>query len=389
MQQPSQITPRLTFAMALASGISVAGIYYNQPMLGLLGASFHSPLIKLVPTVTQLGYAAGLFLLVPLGDLQDRRKLILGQFLLLAVALAAAALAPSAGWLIAASLLVGIGATGAQHIIPLAAHLSSPHTRGKTVGSVMAGLLGGILLSQTLAGLVGAHGGWRLMFWLGVPVTLLGTLLMALMLPKDHAASRQRYKSVIASLGHIWREEPALRKATLVQASLFAAFSSLWATLALHLQEPRFGLGADAAGLFGLVGIVGVAAAPLAGRMADTRGPKTLVVLGIAFAAVAWAVLAFWNSIAGLVLAVALLNFGVQGALISNQHIIYALRPEARARLNTLFMSGMFLGGALGSAAAGAAYSAAGWGGVAAFALALTALAAVVEATPRRRVASV
>ncbi len=369
----------LTFSMAVAAGVAVANIYYSQPMLGIMERDLPGAITSFVPTATQLGYAAGLFLLVPLGDLVERKRLIVLQFGGLAIALAIAAVAPGAALVVLASLLVGILSTVAQQVVPLAAHLSTPERRGATVGTVMAGLLCGILLSRTLAGFVATHFGWREMFWLGVPMAIGAGALMAAVLPRSMPDMTHSYGSLIRSLGGLWSEFAALRKAAVTQALLFAGFSAFWTILALHLQEPRFSLGADVAGLFGVVGAVGVLAAPVAGRIADRRGPHLVILLGAIMTLLSWVVFGLLGSIAGLVIGVILLDFGVQSALVSNQHIVYALRPEARARLNTIFMGAMFLGGAAGSAGATLAWGAGGWVPVVLLGGALSALGVLIQ----------
>ncbi|MEW5836052.1 MAG: MFS transporter [Pseudomonadota bacterium] len=371
------LTRGTLFAMALACGTAVANIYYNQPMLGMIAARFpHAGVAGLVATLTQVGYALGLFLLLPLGDLFERRRLIVVQFVAVAVASLGAALASSAWSLLAASLALGAAATVAQQIVPFVAILAEPSKRGAAIGFVMSGLLTGILFSRTLAGFVAEHFGWQAMFWVAVPIALGSALLMRQCLPVHRPAQSMRYGALLASLGKLWRAEPVLRRAGFTQAMLFACFTAFWTILALRLQQPAFRLGPDVAGLFGVVGAVGVAMAPLAGRMADRRGPFVVIALGTAVAVLAWGVFGVWESIAGMVVGVVLLDFGVQVALVSHQHLIYGLHPEYKSRLNTVFMTTMFLGGSFGSVGASLAWQRAGWPGVSLFggALALVAM---------------
>jgi predicted MFS family arabinose efflux permease len=379
----SSISFGMTLVMAIACGVAAANIYYNQPMLGIMEAAFPGQVtvIGLVPTATQLGFAAGLLLLVPLGDRFDRRRLILIQLAALTLSLAAAALAPDAWSLVVASALVGGTSSVAQQIVPFAAELAEPSRRGATIGIVMSGLLCGILFGRALAGAVGDHHGWRAMFWLGLLLVVAVGLLLAAVLPRTHPKTQEGYGALLRSLAMLWREEPELRRATIIQGCLFGSFSALW-TVLLQL-DARYHLSAEIAGLFGIIGAVGVLFAPIAGKIADRRGPYTVIGLGSIVMLTSWVVFAVWGMIAGLIVGVILLDFGEQGALVSNQNVIYALRPQARNRLNTIFMGGMFVGGAVGSAGASLAWQFAGWAVVCAFGAALVAIALGLHACRR------
>lgn len=381
----SQLSTSLTFAMAASAGLAVANIYYNQPMLGILERELPGSLTAFVPTATQFGYAIGLFALVPLGDLIERRRIITTQFSVLAVTLIAAALAPSAAVLLVASFLLGMASTVAQQIVPFAAQLAEPGRRGAVVGTVMSGVLCGILLSRTLSGFVASHYGWRAMFWLGVPLALSAGGLMAFSLPRSEPSTQTSYFRLMGSIIHLWRAFSELRTAALTQALLFGSFTAFWTVLALRLEDPVFGLNVQAAGLFGIVGAIGILAAPFASRIADRRGPYKVIFAGTVLTLVSWILFGIWTSVIGLVVGCILLDFAVQSVLVSNQHVVYTLKPEARSRLNTVFMGSMFLGGAVGAAAATQVWDLNGWTGVSFLGSVLAVLACSVQLLAAQR----
>ena len=370
-----------TLVLATACGVAVANLYYNQPLLADLERSFpgQKGLVDFVPTATQLGYATGIFLLVPLGDLMDRRKLILLQVAGLAFALLGAALAPTAGTLLLTSWLVGIAATLAQQILPLAAELALPDKRGATIGVVMSGLLCGILLARTVAGLVGHLYGWRAVFLLAIGLAILTGALLAAVLPSTARKVAVPYPALLRSLGTIFRDTYELRRATALQMALFASFSVVWTILALRLEQPPYGMGANIAGLFGLVGGAGVLMAPLAGKVADRRGPHLAITIGVVAMLLSWLAFGIWDSIVGLVIGVLLIDVGTQCSMVSNQSVIYAVNPEARSRINTIFVGGIFIGGSLGSAGATLCWNHGGWLAVCCYGGALVAIAALIH----------
>ena len=370
--------PGLVWLMAVTCGLVVANIYYNQPLLAAIGRTFRlsDSSASLVATATQVGYTLGMLLVVPLGDMLERKRLLLLMLLGAAACLALAAWAPSFAVLAGASVLLGIFSAVPQLLVPMAAHLAPEASRGRVVGRVMSGLLIGILLSRTLSGYVGLHLGWRAMFEIGAGLMLLLAGLLAWKLPTDQPTFTGSYASLMKSLLTLTREQPALRRAALVGACLFAAFSVFWTTLGFYLESPAFGYGSDVVGFFGLIGAFGALAAPLAGRLADTRGPAFAGTLGLALALAAYAVLGGGGAyVAGLVLGVILLDVGVQATHISNQSVVFSLVPEARSRLNTVYMTAYFIGGSLGSVLGGLAWVHGGWPGVCALGGALTAAA--------------
>lgn len=342
--------------------MTVANVYYSQPLLGIMTRAFDgSALVGFVPTATQVGYALGIVTLVPLGDCFDRRSLIIAQMLALIVALAVLAVAPSAVVLLLASLCVGMATTVPQQILPFAADLAAPAKRGAVIGTVMGGVLCGIVLARTVSGFIGSAFGWRAVYGVAIGVAVPTVVALAASLPSRGAATRLPYRRLIASTLSLVREEPALRAAAATQTCLFAAFSTFWTVLALRLEQPPFGLGANAAGLFGIAGAIAILFAPLAGRIADRFGPRVSIRIGIGATIACWLVIGTSVTIPAIVIGVMLLDAGVQGAMVGHQTIIFGLRPESRSRVNTIFMGSIFIGGAMGSAAAIVAWRHGGW----------------------------
>jgi predicted MFS family arabinose efflux permease len=374
----TQLDAALVWLMALTCGLVVANIYYNQPLLAAIGRTFHIPdsQASLVATATQVGYTLGMLLVVPLGDMLERKNLMLWMLLGAAICLGAAAFAPSFLLLAVASVLLGICSSVPQLLLPMAASLAPEADRGRIVGRIMSGLLIGILLSRTVSGYVGAHLGWRTVFEGAAALMLALAGLLAWRLPRDRPSFQGSYASLMQSLITLIRELPPLRRSALVGAGIFAAFSVFWTTLAFYLEGPAYHYGSDVAGFFGLVGAVGALAAPLAGKAADTKGPRFAITVGILLALASFILLGVGGGyLAGLVLGVILLDVGVQSAHISNQTLVFSLRPEARSRLNTVYMTGYFTGGSLGSVVGGLAWTHYGWPGVCAVGALFVALA--------------
>jgi predicted MFS family arabinose efflux permease len=382
--QPSNepAPPRsLIWLLTVAAGVGVANLYYNQPLLGEIAATFHASVQSagVVATLTQAGYAIGLLLFVPLGDVVERRRLIVGLLVVVAVALAVAGLSPTLAVLAAASFAIGVTTVIPQLIIPYVAGLTPPGIRGRVVGQVVAGILVGILLARVVAGALAHLTGWRSVFLDASGAMLLLAVVLLRRLPlAPPATSATSYRALLQSLVVLFKREPVIRDAALLGALTFFSFSAFWTTLAFRLREPPLHYGSGMAGAFGLLGIVGAATAPIAGRLADKRSPRATVGLGLLANIAAWIVLAAaGDTLAGIAAGVLLLDAGTQAAQVSNQARVYALPAEAHSRLNTIYMVCYFVGGALGSGIATFAWGAGGWGAVCGVALAALGIALI------------
>jgi predicted MFS family arabinose efflux permease len=383
----------LILLFAVATGAVAANIYYAQPLVGLIGPavglSVHAA--SLLVTLTQLGYGAGLILLVPVGDLTENRRLVGVTLCFTAVALLLAAAAQSAWTFLLASLLIGVTSSAAQMLVPIAAHLSPAASRGRVVGKVMSGLLLGILLARPIASLLADTLGWRSVFVLsGVAMVGLAALLMWL-LPRRQPQDGPGYGAMLRSMVHLALTTRVLQRRAAYHAPLFAAFSLFWTAAPLELAGPDFGLSQRGIALFALAGAAGAVAAPLAGHAADRGWGRPATLFAILAVAAAFALGHFGGTRSVFVLAAAgiVLDFGVQTNLVVGQRAIFSLAPAIRSRLNGLYMASFFVGGAIGSALASPAYAIGGWRLVSWIGIALPMLSLAALGTefvgPRRR----
>jgi len=339
--------------MAACTGLIVANLYYCQPLIILIAKEFKIPEANAgtVTYLTQAGYAIGLFFMVPLGDKIERKKQILMTTFASIIALIIAATAKSFLILQIASLLIGITSIVPQLILPLAASLSSPEQRGKVIGIIMSGLLIGILLSRTLSGFVGQLLGWRAMFWIAAGICLLIFFVIQNKFPVNRPQFQGSYGQLIQSLFTLIKTQPLLREATLINAFSFAQFGAFWTTMVLLLSEAPFHFNSATIGLFGIVGASGALAAPLVGKLGDKGNSRIAVGYGCLLLLISFVVYYFSaENVIGIIIGIVLMDIGIQGVHISNQTRVYSLLPEARNRLNTVFMSFSFLGTAAGSA---------------------------------------
>lgn len=357
----------LLLLMAVSAGMTVANLYYNQPLLADIGRSFgvEPDEAGAISTCTQIGYALGMFLFVPLGDIKERRGFISALLALVALSLIGVATSQNLTWMYVASFAVGLTTIVPQVMIPMAATLAAPGEQGKAVGTVTSGLLLGILLTRTVSGLIGGTWGWRLMYWIAAGAMLVLLALLRSKLPTSRPAASLSYGGLLASMGSLLKKHATLRESALIGAANFAAFSIFWTALSFYLEGAPYHYSSQIAGLFGLIGAAGALGAPLVGRLADRVRPSRIIGALLLLNLLSFLLFgAFGGYLAALIAGVVLMDLGVQGTQVANQTRIYALDPPARSRLNTVQMVSTFLGGSIGSWLGSYAWHRWGWHGV-------------------------
>ena len=357
----------LLFIMACMAAVSVANIYYCQPILSLMGndLGIDEWRASLIAMITQVGYACGLFFIIPSGDKFDRKKIVSYSFSILTIALLCIALSNNFHAVMAASFAVGACSVMPQIFIPIAAQYSRPEKKGANVGLIVSGLLTGILASRVISGLVGEWLGWRSMYVIAAIVMSLCTLIVWRIMPYTENNYTGSYKRLMHSLFALIREYKLLRICALRAAFAFGSFLALWASLTFKMEQAPFYAGSDVVGLLGLCGVAGAMSASVVGRLVSRIGVHNFNLLGAALMLSAWIIAYLWgNTYTAIIITILILDIGMQCIQLSNQTVVFSLNPKASNRINTIFMTNYFIGGSLGTFLSGSAWSMAGWSGV-------------------------
>ncbi|HGH4678359.1 TPA: MFS transporter [Enterobacter bugandensis] len=375
------LSPALILLMSVATGLAVASNYYAQPLLDTIARAFDlsASSAGFIVTAAQLGYAAGLLFLVPLGDMFERRMLIVSMTLLAAGGMLITASSQSLTMMIVGTALTGLFSVVAQILVPLAATLASPEKRGKVVGTIMSGLLLGILLARTVAGLLASLGGWRTVYWVASVLMVVMALALWRGLPKVKQENHLNYPQLLASVFSLFTQDKLLRTRALLGCFTFANFSILWTSMAFLLAAPPFNYSEGVIGLFGLAGAAGALGARPAGGLADKGKSHMTTTAGLILLLLSWAAIWYGHvSVLALIVGILVLDLTVQGVHITNQTVIYRVKPEARNRLTAGYMTSYFIGGAAGSLISASAWQHAGWSGVCGIGALVAALNLVV-----------
>jgi predicted MFS family arabinose efflux permease len=378
----------MVWILAISTGCIVANIYYIQPLLADIAREFSLSVaqIGIVAMLAQIGTGLGMLFFVPLGDKYERRSLISILLICESIALAFVATATNVMWLSLACFCVGALAATVHVVVPLAAHIAPPNERGRVVGTVLGGLLVGVLLARTFSGVVGAQFGWRTVYWFGSAIMLGLAITIRTSLGKSEPEITLKWTELMRSVWDLAREHAVLREAAVLACLLFMTFSALWTTLVFLLRTPPYHYGTTAAGLFGLLGACSAAAAPFVGRISDKHGSERSILVAIIATLSGYVVLLlFGRMLAGLIAAIVLIDIGVQSGHVANQSRIYSLAPSARSRLNTFYMVAFFVGGASGSYLGPLGFNADGWTGFCAIPLAALIVALIYFLRAERR----
>jgi predicted MFS family arabinose efflux permease len=382
----------IVWLLAFSTGCVVANIYYVQPLLADIAREFGLSVAQIggVAMLAQMGTGLGMLFFVPLGDKYERRSLITILLIGESVALALVASAANVFWLSLACFCVGAAAATVHVIVPLAAHLAPPKEQGRVVGTVLGGLLIGVLLARTFSGMTGAQFGWRTVYWFASALMLGLAIIIRVSLKKSPPDVSLKWTELMRSVWSLAREQSTLREAATLACLLFLSFSALWTTLVFLLRTPPYHYGTTAAGLFGLLGASSAAAAPLVGRMSDRHGPVRSIRTAIIATLAGYLILLFFGRmLAGLIAGIALIDVGVQSGHVANQSRIYSLAPAARSRVNTFYMVAFFTGGSLGSYLGPLGFNAAGWIGFCAIPLSALTFALVYFNRAQRRTSKI
>lgn len=376
-----KLSDPILYLMSTTAGLVVANNYYNQPLLNQMADTFSvsESVISNVALSTQLGYAAGLLFMVPLGDKYPNHKILRYDFLLMVFSLITAAASHTLFLLVLSSFLIGFASATPQLLVPMAAELSEEKERGRAIGIVMSGLLIGILGSRVISGFIGEQFGWRVMYYGAAVMMIFLYLILHYKLPRLYPRYEGSYGSLLKSIYQYFVTDPELRMASLRGALSFAGLSAFWTTL-VFLMEKNFGYGSTAAGLFGLVGVAGALGAVVTGRLNDRMNRNLLVLFSVLLMVLSWVVFYFSAySLFGLVIGVILVDLGQQALHITNQNIIFDKNPDARNRVNTAYMVMFFAGGAMGTILGAVAWENFQWAGVSLFGGFLAVLILVAE----------
>lgn len=387
LKENGGLPAHILWTLAIVAGISVANLYYNQPLLNVMRHELGVSEFKtnLIAMITQIGYALGLLFIVPLGDLYQRKKIILVNFILLVFSLLAIAAAPNIYIIWAASLVTGICSMIPQIFVPIASQFSRPENKGRNVGVVISGLLTGILASRVVSGFVGEVLGWREMYYIAASLMLVCAIVVLKVLPDIRPTFQGKYADLMKSLYSLVKDYPALRIYSIRSGLAFGSFLAMWSCLAFKMGEAPFYANSDVIGILGLCGIAGALTASFVGKYVKTVGIRNFNFIGCALLILAWGSLYFCgNSYAGIIAGVILIDIGMQCIQLSNQTSIFEICPSASNRVNTIFMTTYFVGGSLGTFLAGSCWQAWHWGGVAAIGVALTAISLAITVFTKR-----